>query len=130
MNARVSEVDVHQIWITPQKKTPDDFKLSPVNQCRRLVNVLEESSENQVGPRSFEHFDVRKRKAVAVLPDFRDNKSIDISQRRHLAIDMEHFRLEKIGAIAGYNWFQNRFLFHPERSAHFDSNALFENVQS
>src|SRR5580704_18208827 len=106
MDAGIPKVDVHQIWITPQKNPPGDFELSPINQCGRLRHILQESAADPVRSRLFEQLQIRKWIAVAIFPKFRDHKSIDISKRRYLAIDVEHLRLEKIGAIAGYQRFQ------------------------
>lgn len=59
-----------------------------------------------MGSRSIEQLQIRERIAVGIFPDFRDHKSIDVSEGCDLAIDMEHLRLEKISAIAGYDRFQ------------------------
>src|SRR3954465_12568692 len=103
MDAGVTKVNVHQVGAAALEERRQELIFPAVDNRRRLFHELQPTVPERVKARLRNHLDVFERKALHVLEPFRHDERVVTLERTHLPVNVEHFRFEECGAVAGYD---------------------------
>lgn len=101
MDARVAEVNVEQVRLTALEDTKQGAVFPAVNERGLAANVFEVKSPEEVGFWRRDDLDIREGKGGSRLPFLCQDKGAMALQSGDLPVDVQHFRFQEGGAVAG-----------------------------
>ena len=101
MDARVAEVNVEQVRLTALEDTKQGAVFPAVNERGLAANVFEVKAPEKVGFWRRDDLDIRKGKGGSGLPFLCQDKGAMALQSGDLPVDVQHFRFQEGGAVAG-----------------------------
>src|SRR5688500_12761997 len=105
MHAGVAEINVHQVSAPPLKQPGEHLVFTAVKDRRLLLHKLEPAMAQRVAVRLRDQLNVVKGKELDVLERLRHDERFILVQRPDLPVNVQHFRLQKGGAVTGYDSF-------------------------
>src|SRR3569833_3783632 len=100
MDTGVAKVDVHHVRTPAAQDGDEPLIFTAINQGRLSFHELHPALTKQVAMWPRHHLKVREWESPWMLHPFRHDKGPNTAQGRHLAIHMQHLRLEKRTAVA------------------------------
>jgi hypothetical protein len=101
MDTGVPEVDVYEIGIAPDEDPAEQIEFTAVNERWCAGEIFQPPAFERAKTRFAQEFDIREGVTIGVFAELGDDERVCPLQRSDLAIDVEHFRLEEIGAKTG-----------------------------
>lgn len=93
-----------QIGLPLLQDAIDHAILAAIDNRRLLLHILQPETPQEVFSYAWLDFDPLKRELLLAHPLLADDKRFVAIQTTYLPVNVEHFRLEKRGAIAGNSW--------------------------
>lgn len=101
MDAGVAEVDVEEVRVPVLEDAEQGTVFAAVDEGGFAADVFEVEAAEEVAPGGGDHFDLGEGEFFSALALFAEDEGAVAFQSGDLAVDMQHFRFEESGAVAG-----------------------------
>src|SRR5438552_9597484 len=105
MHSGVSKINMHHIGSAPTEDRDQHLIFAPIDQRRAALDKFHPAVTEQISVWPRNSFDVVKGKASGMFDLLRHDEGLRPPKGSDLPVNVQHFRLQKGGAITGNNKF-------------------------